>query len=51
MNFDDDNYGMLQSLISPVISLPELLSENELIKFNCKAISEAVSHGGNRTGI
>ena len=34
MNFDDNNYGMLQSLISPFISLPELLSENELIQFS-----------------
>lgn len=33
MNFDDNNYGAIQSLISPVITLPEI-SGSELIQFS-----------------
>ena len=33
MNFDDDNYGLISGMVSPVISLPEL-TENELIQFS-----------------
>jgi len=31
---DDDNYGLISGLLSPVISVPSLTSENEIIKFN-----------------
>ncbi len=33
MNFDDNNYGLISGMVSPIVSLPEL-SENELIQFS-----------------
>ena len=33
-HFDDDNYDIVSSLVSPVISVPTLTSENELLKMN-----------------
>ena len=33
-NFDDDNYGLVSSLVSPIISVPNLTSEFELLKMN-----------------
>ena len=33
-NFDDDNYGLVSSLVSPIISVPSLTSEFELLKMN-----------------
>lgn len=33
-NFDDDNMNQIVSLISPVITLPEVTSENEFIHFS-----------------
>ena len=33
-HFDDDNYEIVSSLTSPVLSVPALLSENEILKFN-----------------
>ena len=31
-HFDDDNYDAVSSLVSPIISVPNLTSENELLK-------------------
>ncbi len=33
-NYDDDNYSMTTYLYSPSITLPELSSDNEILKFN-----------------
>ena len=33
-HMDDDNYGMISSLLSPTVSVPDLTSENEILKFN-----------------
>jgi hypothetical protein len=33
-HIDDDNYDILSSLISPIISVPELAGANELLKLN-----------------
>ncbi len=33
-HIDDDNYDVISSLISPVLSVPSLVSENEIIKMN-----------------
>ncbi len=34
MWFDDDNYGMVNSIISPIFTLPELEDDNENIRFS-----------------
>ena len=33
-HMDDDNYGVISSLMSPVISIPDLTSDNEILKLN-----------------
>lgn len=33
-HFDDDNYDALGTLMSPIIEVPELVSENEILKLN-----------------
>ena len=33
-HFDDDNYEIVSSLTSPILSVPALQSENEILKFN-----------------
>ena len=33
-HMDDDNYDVVSSIVSPLISVPELTSESELLKLN-----------------